>query len=233
MLTLRVLNPPKSLHFNWSLLSSCENTAVSWKNESLQNWRSRRAVSSNPHLQILPYPCCEDKFRFLWHKRWCWPLSPKDTCVTSWAFGAGLTEGWLLLRCTLALPVPDACGAAWRELTCCLARKRQGCLAKRKSSQDLVCVVCKCFCVKTWGEDVWVLHQGIALSWAEKDSEHAVLQEGTQASLLPIFLEFFCLIWFWFFCLFVSFFFFFPLLWLFVSVCGFVVLQCLNCNLCF
>lgn len=53
---LRLLNPPKSLHFNWSLLSSCENTAVSWKNQCLQNWRSRRTVSSNP--QILPKCCC-------------------------------------------------------------------------------------------------------------------------------------------------------------------------------
>lgn len=36
-----------------------------------------------------------------------------------------------------------------------------------------------------------MLHVSIAPSWAEQDSEHAALQEGTQASLLPVFLELF------------------------------------------
>lgn len=78
-----------------------------------------------------------------------------------------------------ALPACDTGSAAWRRaagLTCCLARKHQGCLAKKKKgSQDLVHVVCKCFCVETWGEDLWVLHPSTATSW---DSEHAVLQRG-------------------------------------------------------
>lgn len=135
---LRMLNPPKSLHFNCSLLSSCENTAVSWKNECFQSWRAR-TMPSNPHLQILLYPCCEGKFRFLWNKSSCWPWSPKDSCVTSWGFGRSVTRGWLHLslcpwrcRCLTLAQLPDA------ELTCSLPRERQGCLGKRKKKPQTV-----------------------------------------------------------------------------------------------
>lgn len=77
-----------------------------------------------------------------------------------------------------------------------------------------------------------MFHPSTAPSWAEQDSEQAVLQEGTQASLLPIFLEFFL---FYFVCLFpfgIVLFEFVCLLWL--LLCGvwfggfffFVILLC-------
>lgn len=97
--------------------------------------------------------------------------------------------------CTRACPRSAALGAAWcraAELTWAAVwpGNTRAVLQKEKKSQDLVQDICKCFCVKTWGEDVRVLHASTAPSWAEQDSENAVLQEGTQASLLPILLDF-------------------------------------------
>lgn len=119
----------------------------------------------------------------------------------------------------------------------------------QKNSQDLVHDVCKRFCVKTWGEDVYVACEhcsklGRAGLWT------CSAAGGDSSITSSCFPGIVCLIWFWFFFLFLFvlggfwFFvylfvwvFFVCLLQLFVVVCGFVVLQCfvvsLNWKLCF
>lgn len=82
----------------------------------------------------------------------------------------------------------------------CLAREHEVCLAKntqprKQRHEDLVRVVCKqklfkLCCVKLGGETVQVTHPSTASSWAEPESEQALLQE--EACLPAV-----CFCWFW------------------------------------